>query len=161
MLLLEAETKFGWRFQIYFLNESASISIKFSMEFVPKGPIDNNSALVQIMAWRQTGDKPPFEPMVVCFTNTYMRHPMRNELRQITLRSRRNDRHFANIFHCTFCLNMPVFDWNFTEMCSCGFSDNTLAMIQWQAIIWTNDDQINVYEYKSKVIHRSHVHLIL
>ena len=42
-------------------------------------------------------------------------------------------------------------------MCSCGFSDNTLAMIQWQAITWTNDDQINVYEYKSKVIHRSHV----
>ena len=29
-----------------------------------KGPIDNNRALVQIMAWRRSGDKPLFEPMI-------------------------------------------------------------------------------------------------
>ena len=34
------------------------------MKFVPKGPIDNRSALVQIMAWRRTGDKPLPGPML-------------------------------------------------------------------------------------------------
>ena len=33
------------------------ISIKISL-FVPKGPINNIPALVQIMAWRRSGDKP-------------------------------------------------------------------------------------------------------
>ena len=38
-----------------FLNEIVSISIKISLKFVPKGPIDNIPILVQIMAWRRTG----------------------------------------------------------------------------------------------------------
>ena len=44
--------------------------------FVPKGPIDNNPALVQIMAWRQIGDKlkPVSEPMLTQFTDAHMRH---------------------------------------------------------------------------------------
>ena len=36
-----------------------------SLKFVPKGPINNNPALVQIMAWRRSGDKPLSEPMMV------------------------------------------------------------------------------------------------
>ena len=32
---------------------------------VPKGPIDNIQALVQIMAWRRPGDKPLSEPMLI------------------------------------------------------------------------------------------------
>ena len=36
-----------------------------SLKFVPKGPIDNITALVQIMAWRRLGDKPLSEPMMV------------------------------------------------------------------------------------------------
>ena len=47
------------------LKENAWILIKFSLKFVPKGPINNIPALVQIMAWRQPGDKPLSEPMVV------------------------------------------------------------------------------------------------
>ena len=39
------------------------ILIKISVNFVPKGPINDISALVQIMAWRQTGDKPLSEAM--------------------------------------------------------------------------------------------------
>ena len=35
------------------------------MKFVPKGPINNIPALVQIMAWRRLGDKPLSEPMMV------------------------------------------------------------------------------------------------
>ena len=36
-----------------------------SLKFVPKGPINNTPALVQIMAWRRPGDKPLSEPMMV------------------------------------------------------------------------------------------------
>ena len=52
-------------FKSIFLNENVIISIKISMKLVPKGPINNNPALVQIMAWRRSGDKPLSEPMMV------------------------------------------------------------------------------------------------
>ena len=50
------------------------ILIKILLQFVPKGPIDNKPALVQVMAWRRTGDKPLSEPMLTKFTDAYMRH---------------------------------------------------------------------------------------
>ena len=46
-----------------FLNENVRISIKISLKFVPKGPINKIPALVQIMAWCRPGDKPLSEPM--------------------------------------------------------------------------------------------------
>ena len=52
-------------FKCVFLNENASIVIKISLNFVPKGPIYNIPALVQIMAWRRSGDKPLSEPVMV------------------------------------------------------------------------------------------------
>ena len=52
-------------FKCIFLNENAWISIKISLKFVPKGPINKIPALVQIMAWRLSGDKPLSEPMMV------------------------------------------------------------------------------------------------
>ena len=45
-------------FKRIFLNENVWISIKLSLKFVSKEVINNNSALVQIMAWRLPGDKP-------------------------------------------------------------------------------------------------------
>ena len=45
--------------------ENVRISIEFSLKFVSKGPINNIPALVQIMAWRCSGDKPLSEPMMV------------------------------------------------------------------------------------------------
>ena len=56
-------------FKCIFLNETVGISIKISHEtvgisikispkVVPKGPINNIPALVQVMAWRRPGDKP-------------------------------------------------------------------------------------------------------
>ena len=50
------------------------ILIRVSLKFVPSGPIDNKAALVQVMAWRRTGDKPLPEPMLTQFTDAYMRH---------------------------------------------------------------------------------------
>ena len=52
-------------FKPIFLNENTRISIKISLKFVPKVPINNIPALVQIMAWRRSGDKPLSEPMMV------------------------------------------------------------------------------------------------
>ena len=61
-------------FKCICLNENVWISIKISLTFVPRGPIDNISALVQIMAWHLTGDKPLSKPMMAYFTRTYMCH---------------------------------------------------------------------------------------
>ena len=47
------------------LNENVGISIKISLKFVHKGPINNIPALVQIMAWHRPGDKPLSETMFV------------------------------------------------------------------------------------------------
>ena len=66
---IEAET--GWppfrrrHFNRIYWNDNVRISIKISLKFVPKGPINNNPSLVQIMAWRRSGDKPLSEPMMV------------------------------------------------------------------------------------------------
>ena len=51
-----------------------SISIRISLKFVPKGPIYNKSAMVQVMAWCQTGNKPLPKPMLAQFTDARMRH---------------------------------------------------------------------------------------
>ena len=45
---------------------------------VPKEPINNTPALVQKMAWRRPGDKPLSEPMLLCFTDAYIRHSASN-----------------------------------------------------------------------------------
>ena len=47
-----------------FFNENVKIFIKISLKFVPKGPINNIAALVQIMACRRPGDKPLSEAMM-------------------------------------------------------------------------------------------------
>ena len=61
-------------FKCIFMNEKFCISIQISLKFIPRGPSDNNSALVQVMAWRRTGDKLLSEPMLTQFTDAYMRH---------------------------------------------------------------------------------------
>ena len=61
-------------FKGIFLNENIWNSIKISLKFNPKGPIDNIPALVHKMAWCQLGDKPLSEPMIYinecCFPRT-------------------------------------------------------------------------------------------
>ena len=54
-----------FRFKRIFLNENVRISIKISMKFVPKGPINNNPEYFQIMGWRRSGDNSLSEPMMV------------------------------------------------------------------------------------------------
>ena len=61
-------------FKCIFLNEKDKIPIQISLKLVPRGPIDNKPALVHVMVWRRTGDKPLPEPMMTQFTDAYMRH---------------------------------------------------------------------------------------
>ena len=48
--------------------------IRILLKFVLKVPNDIKIALVQVMAWRRTGDKPLPESMLAEFTDAYMRH---------------------------------------------------------------------------------------
>ena len=62
-------------FKCNFVNENVLVSIKNSLNFDLKGAIDSKSSLVQVMAWRQKGDKPLHEPMMIQFNDTFMCHP--------------------------------------------------------------------------------------
>ena len=51
-------------FRCIFLNEHLHVLFRISLKFVHNGPIDNKPALVQMMAWHRTGDKPLSETMM-------------------------------------------------------------------------------------------------
>ena len=61
-------------FKCIFLKENDRIPIQISLKFVPMSVIDNKPALVQVMAWCRTGDKPLPETMLTQFIDAYMRH---------------------------------------------------------------------------------------
>ena len=96
-------------FKCIFLDENVQISIKISPKFVPKGPIDNIPALVQIMAWCGSDGKPLSEPMKVsllmhiCITRpqwVQISFPISN-----ILRPKQDGCHFCiadSIFICIF-----------------------------------------------------------
>ena len=51
--------------------KSFFILVKISMKFLPDGPINNNTALAQIMAWCWIGNKPLSEPMLTSVGNSH------------------------------------------------------------------------------------------
>ena len=126
-------------FKRIFLNENGRIPIQVSLSFIPKSPIDNIPALVPVMAWRRTGDKPLPEPMIYsvhrCIYAT---------LEGDELSLRQNDSHFADdILKCIF-LNEKV--WILIKMSlkivPQGPFDKMLALVQimaWQQISLLND----------------------
>ena len=61
-------------FNCIFLIENDRIPIQISQKYVPRRPIENKPALVRVMAWRRTGDKPLPGPMMTQFIDTYIRH---------------------------------------------------------------------------------------
>ena len=61
-------------FKYIFVNEKLCLSVKISLKFVSKGPIDNIQVLDQKKVRRRTGDKALSEPMLTWFTDTYMQH---------------------------------------------------------------------------------------
>ena len=61
-------------FNCFFLYENDRIQIQISLKYVPRSPIDNMLALVQVMAWCRTGDESLPEPMMTQLIDAYMRH---------------------------------------------------------------------------------------
>ena len=61
-------------FKCISMNEKICILIQISLKFVPRGLIDNKAALVWVKPWRQTGDKPLPESMLIQLTDAYMQH---------------------------------------------------------------------------------------
>ena len=70
ILQIEAETNGRYFsadiFKSIFFDENVWISIKITLKFVSRGPINNIPALFQIMAWHRPCDKPLPETMMVC-----------------------------------------------------------------------------------------------
>ena len=61
-------------FKCVFLIENVLILVEISLDFVPKGSIDNKPTLVQIAAWRRSGDNTSSEPMMGYLKDPYMWH---------------------------------------------------------------------------------------
>ena len=59
-------------FKCIFLNENDKTPIQISLKYVPRSPIDNKPALVQVMSWCRTGEKPFTEPMLPQFHDAYI-----------------------------------------------------------------------------------------
>ena len=60
------------RYKLILINEKFCIFIKTSLNVLSKCPIDNKPVLVQVMAWRRTGDNPLSEPMMTRFNDAYI-----------------------------------------------------------------------------------------
>ena len=61
-------------FKCICLNENVWISIKISLNFVPKIQINNIPALVQIIFWHRPGHRPLSGPMMFYLTDVNMHH---------------------------------------------------------------------------------------
>ena len=71
-------------FEMHFLKENLYISLEMSLKFVLGSQIDNISSLVQVMAWRQFGDKPLPESMMTPCSNTHTYLGGHNELNRLS-----------------------------------------------------------------------------
>ena len=56
---------------VTFSKNFPTISINSSLKLIPKDPFNNTPALVQIIAWRRTGEKSIFDSMMPLSTDTY------------------------------------------------------------------------------------------
>ena len=61
-------------YKYIFLNENDRIPIRISLKFILRSPNDKKPLLVQVMAWRRTGNKSLPELMLNQFTDTCMRY---------------------------------------------------------------------------------------
>ena len=59
-------------FKCIFFNGNGRIPIQISLKLVPKGPINNKPAFVQVMAWGRAGNKSLPEPMMTQFTDAFL-----------------------------------------------------------------------------------------
>ena len=144
-------------FKRIFLNENVLISIKISLKFVPKGPINNIPALVSIMALRRPGDRPLSEPRMVSLpTHICVTRPQWVK----TLRLGQNDHDFTGgilkfiscmVFCDWFNCHCIFLQWSVRQIwhiphCTCPTSHNA----PFRTKIWTLwDRRINMLYFIS------------
>ena len=63
-----------WHFICMFFSGNNWILIKIILNLVPKGSMNNKPALVQMITWHWTGNKPLSEITMVWFADAYMNH---------------------------------------------------------------------------------------
>ena len=140
-------------FKCIFLNENVRISIKISLKFVLKDPINNIPALVQIIAWCRPGDKPLSEPMMVSLlTHICVTRPQRvNILGPLKLSP------MSDIIISVFVkVNTRMFS-NSRENYSCGSSVQYVSIGFANGIVpWCSGDR-KVY-CSSKLLYRALTH---
>ena len=132
----------GWHFadgisKCIFLNEDLWISINISLKFVPRGQIHNLPALIEIMAWRRSGNKPLSEPMMVRLpTHLCVTWPQRVKWKRIiafscTAEYRVPGSHISSVKHenCCHCWLHTVQQHHISTVImglreSCGYGNN-------------------------------------
>ena len=124
---------------MHFNEYTVCILTWISLKFVPKCPIDHMSALLQVMTWRQTADKPLPKAILTQFTDTW--HELRNEIKSDIFSKSLSCWHiwFIGLGNVTITLT----HWGrVTHICVSKLtiigSDNGLSPGQRQAIIWNN-----------------------
>ena len=143
-------------FKCIFLIENVWFPIKISLNFVPKGIINNNISLVQIMAWRRPGDKPLSEPMIVSLpTHICLARPQWvNNKRSFRVWSSGNRHHtplgwgllsqfppfryfpnFSSLSKHTLTVKYRIYIWQVSPQLSCGDTCQ----------IWMWFDESNMY----------------
>ena len=55
---------FADNFKLIFFNENFVFQFRFHCNLFPRGLINNKPALIQLMAYHQTGNKPLSEPII-------------------------------------------------------------------------------------------------
>ena len=121
-------------FKCIFVNENVWISLKISLKFVPKVPINNIPALVLIMAWRRPGDKPLSEPMIVswpthiCVTRQQWVKAMAADATALSVTGQQQQCYWL----CAVWIFLPVCYWNFIY-------PRHLSVEKWWKMLWRND----------------------
>ena len=113
-------------FKWIFLNENVWISTNISLNFVPKGLINNIPALVQIMAWCRPGNNPSSEPMManllthICVTRPQWVKKQSSSITSELISPWSTWTPFHRWIFQRYFLewNVLYFDSNFTELCS-------------------------------------------
>ena len=142
-----------------FMNENVRISIKISLKFVPNGPTNNIPALVQIMVWRRSGDKPLSEPMMVSLlTHICVTRPQRLDWikRQISNTIPDIQWHFMVVLSALcdsiYVVRDPTQKYFFTVECrynAIQYNVVLCTILQWleENLIrgWTHGEQCSVF----------------
>ena len=141
-----------------------------SLKFVPRSPIDNKPALIQVMAWREEATSHylnqcwPSSLTHTCGSRgRWVKKKKKSQTTtHITMINWGLDKTtailqttFSNAFcwnkkHLYFDLNIPeVCFWRFRKQMVSTASGHGLSLNRWQAITWIKDDPIPWRIYKS------------